>query len=80
MVHSTDSKVPCHNCITLAICKARLNGGDMMDLMHIADGCSLLKAYVHPKNKEGMCIGDISLVDDVEKILTTNITYNPEPF
>ena len=73
-------KVPCKNCITLAVCKARLVGKDMMDLMKLAKDCSLLNAYVMPKNEEGRPIGNISLVSDVEMILTANIEYEPEPF
>jgi len=68
--------VPCKNCIVIGMCKAKLNGGDMMDLMCLSDQCSLLKEFIHPKNKRG----DIKLVDQVETYLCANIDYSQEPF
>ena len=44
-------KVPCKDCLILPICKGKLEGGDMINLMCLADTCSLLKAYIRPKKK-----------------------------
>lgn len=71
---------PCIDCITKPICVARLQGKTMMHLMSLTYKCSLLDAYLKPKDKDGKPIGNISLVNDVEKILCKNINYNPEPF
>jgi len=73
-------EIPCKECITLGMCKARLNGGTMMDLMCLSDQCSLLYQFLHPRDKNNKPIGHVSLVDDIETFLCTNIQYNREPF
>ena len=72
--------IPCIDCITLSMCKARLNNGTMMDLMCLSDQCSLLKTYLFPKSMDGEPTGHIELVGNVEAYLCTNIIYNGEPF
>ena len=71
--------VPCIDCITLGMCKARLDGGTMMDLMCLSDQCSLLQSYIYPKARDGV-LASVELVGHIEEVLCTNIIYNGEPF
>lgn len=38
--------IPCKNCITLSVCKASLNGGNIASLIRLTQKCSLFKEYV----------------------------------
>ena len=71
--------VPCRDCITLGMCKARLNNGDLLDLLCLTDQCSLLRSYLYPKatNGDGTC--KVSLISYVEDVLCANINYSKEP-
>ena len=42
---------PCINCITLSMCKARVNNGDLFDLMGLTDMCPDFRAYMFPDAK-----------------------------
>lgn len=41
-----EQKVPCENCITLSICKARVKDGDLFDLMGLTDICNPFRQYI----------------------------------
>ena len=74
------NQIPCEDCLTLSMCKARLNGGTMMDLMCLSDQCSHLRAFLFPKSETGEPTGHVDLVTQIENYLCTNIIYNGEPF
>jgi len=43
-------KLPCENCIVLPMCRTKLEGGDMINLMCLSDTCPLLKTFIRPQN------------------------------
>jgi hypothetical protein len=48
------AKAPCENCIALPICRSKLEGGDMINLMCLSDECPLLKAFIRQRNYKEM--------------------------
>lgn len=60
-----ENKAPCENCITLSMCKAKLNNGDFFDLMGLTTICSTLKSYLFPsKNPPVRCVVNVTSFDD----------------
>ena len=51
----SDPQVPCVNCLTLAMCKARLDGGDLLNFLCLTDKCQPFQYFIYPskdpKNK-----------------------------
>ena len=39
---------PCENCITLVMCRSRMDGGDLFDLCSLSDQCPKLKSLIFP--------------------------------
>lgn len=42
---------PCENCITLSMCKGRVDQGDIFDLMALTDMCDSFRAFIFPDDK-----------------------------
>lgn len=51
MKEQYDIICPCENCITLSMCKGRVDQGDIFDLMGLSDMCSKFRAFIFPDNK-----------------------------
>ena len=63
---------PCENCITLPVCKSRLDGEDFFTLMSMVDVCPSFKAFMKsPQN------GDLNkFIDDRIEILRESLLKN----
>lgn len=42
---------PCYNCITLPMCKSKVNNGDFFHLCILADTCPMLKKLLHKRDQ-----------------------------
>ena len=63
---------PCENCITLPVCKNRLDGKDFFTLMSMVDVCPKFKVFMKsPKN------GDLNkFIDERIEILQNSLLKN----
>lgn len=39
---------PCENCLTLAMCRSRVSGGDLWDLIGLTQKCQHMKYFIFP--------------------------------
>lgn len=63
---------PCINCITLSICKARLDKGDFFDLMGLTDLCNPFRLYMFPHKRPLITASQtISITEEDGKYKTT---------
>ena len=69
--------VPCKNCLTLAMCKARIDKGDLVNLLCLTDMCQPFQYFIYPakdpQNKTQITKTDIEHLDSCVELLRNSL-------